>query len=441
MRKSVLIAAGLSFLSLSSQAQFKNTKLSDIKDSKYSLTGPGIAVNQKNPDNIVAGVSPNLSFYTLDGGKTWNESPLTSAANGVAGNPVLISDIKGHIYFFHRTDPGGQGKDSEGWLDRIGFHKTTDGGKTWEEGEPVGLNTPKDQDRPRVSTHPKKTDIYLNWTEFDKYGAADSNCHSSILFSMSSSGGKKWSKPVQLSKTGDCSDDDTTPAGATTTVDLDGRVFASWSRKDTIYFDRSFDGGTNWLTNDIFLTKQVGGWAMNIPGMGRTNGKPMMMIDNSTGAYHNLIYVMWADQQNGANDTDVWMMRSTNRGDNWTERLKISQDSSKHHQFLPQMTVDQTTGFVYVIYYDRRDYNDSQTDVYLSYSSDGGNHYSDVKISESPFTPTDEKFVSDYNSISAHNGVIALVWTRTDDGVNSVWTTVIKQDELAMAKPRPKKGK
>lgn len=180
---------------------------------------------------------------------------------------------------------------------------------------------------------------------------------------------------------------------------------------------------------------------MNIPGIGRTNGKPMMMIDNSMGAYHNLIYVMWADQLNGENDTDIWMMRSTNRGDNWTERFKVNQDSSRHHQFLPQMAVDQTTGYVYIIYYDRRNHDDLKTDVYLSYSSDGGNHYTDVKISETSFTPTEEKPFSDYNAISAHKGVIALSWTRTDEGVNSVWTTVIKQDELAMAKPKPRKTK
>jgi hypothetical protein len=258
---------------------------------------------------------------------------------------------------------------------------------------------------------------------------------------MSSSGGKKWSKPVQVSPVGNCVEDDNAPGGATTTVDMDGRVFAAWSSKGTLYFDRSFDGGANWLGNDIVLGKQVGGWALNVPGMGRTNGKPMTMMDNGTGPYHNLIYVMWADQLNGEKDTDIWMMRSTNRGDNWTERLKVNQDSSKHHQFLPRMTVDQTTGYIYIVYYDRREHDDLQTDVYLSYSTDGGNHYSDVKISETPFTPSEEKFLSDYNSISAHKGTIAVAWTRTDNGVNSVWTTIIKQDELTKVKPHVKKGK
>src|SRR5690242_6590128 len=136
MRKGVVVSWLLSFLFFSLQAQFKNTKLSDLKEYKYPPTGPGIAVNQKNPDNIVAGISPHFAYYTVDGGKTWNESVLTSS-NGVAGGPELLSDVKGHIYFVHRSDPGALGKNSDGWLDRIGVHKTADGGKTWEEGEPI----------------------------------------------------------------------------------------------------------------------------------------------------------------------------------------------------------------------------------------------------------------------------------------------------------------
>ncbi len=439
MIKNVIVLAGFVFLFLDLQAQFKNSKLADLKDNNYPATGPAVTINFKNPNNIVAGISPDRVFYSFDAGQTWTETQLTSP-HGVAGNPVLISDVKGHIYYFHRSDPGGQGKVADSWLDRIAFHKTTDGGKTWEEGESFGSNSSKDQDEPQIAIHPKKQDLYVTWNQFDKYGSKDTTCHSNVLFSMAS-GGKKWSKPVELSPNGDCADADKTPGGAMTAVDMDGRVFAAWSANETIYLDRSFNGGSMWLSNDIALAKQPGGWHMNIPGVGATHGKPMIMIDNSTSAYHNLIYVMWADQQNGKDNTDIWMMRSSNRGDNWTQPMKVNQDSSQHHQFLPRMTVDQTTGNVYVMYYDRRDHDDDQTDVYLSYSSDGGNHFTDVKISETSFTPAEGKFQSDYNSISAQKGVIVLAWTRTDGDATGVWTAIIRQDELNVPKSYQKKSK
>ena len=94
------------------------------------------------------------------------------------------------------------------------------------------------------------------------------------------------------------------------------------------------------------------------------------------------------------------------------------------------MAVDQTNGNVYIVYYDRRSYDDLQTDVYLAYSTDGGNTFVEKKISESPFVPEDSKPFSTYINIAAHAGIITPIWTRMDNGKTSVWMTVIKQEEL-----------
>lgn len=94
------------------------------------------------------------------------------------------------------------------------------------------------------------------------------------------------------------------------------------------------------------------------------------------------------------------------------------------------MTVDQATGYIYMVYYDRRDYDDNRTDVYLAYSRDGGSSFKEVKISESPFVPDPTKFFGDYDNISAHNGIITPIWTRMDKGKTSVLTAVIKDADL-----------
>jgi len=108
----------------------------------------------------------------------------------------------------------------------------------------------------------------------------------------------------------------------------------------------------------------------------------------------------------------------------------VNDDAAGKHQYLPWMAVDQATGYVYVVYYDRRNYDDNQTDVYLAYSSDGGANFKNVKISESPFVPREDRFFGDYNNISAHKGIIAPIWTRMDEGRTSVWTTIIRQEDL-----------
>jgi len=51
------------------------------------------------------------------------------------------------------------------------------------------------------------------------------------------------------------------------------------------------------------------------------------------------------------------------------------------------MDIDQTNGNLYFVFYDRRTYTDNQTDVYMAISTDGGTNFSNVKISESPFSP------------------------------------------------------
>jgi hypothetical protein len=436
MSKGLVLCTMFVIICFSSQAQFKNSKLADQVDGVYPPVEPSIAINHKDPNNIVAGIALDRAIYTKDGGVTWKESKVTSPL-GVFGDPALVSDSKGHFYFFHLSDPSGKGRSEEQWLDQIVCNKSTDGGVSWDDGESIGLNPPKDQDKPWSAVHPTKQTLAVTWTQFDKYGVQDTTCHSNILFSISTSGGKKWSKPVQLNRfSGDCIDDDNTTEGAVPAISDDGKIYVTWSYNGIIYFDRSFNNGETWLSNDLPLTKQVGGWSMDIPGLDRSNGMPVLMMDNSPGRYHGSLYIIWADQRNGEDDTDIWMIRSINKGDNWTEPQRINQDGPGKHQFLPWIAVDQTNGYVYVVYYDRRNYDDNQTDVYLSSSIDGGNHFNEVKISESPFVPSEKKFFGDYTNISAHKGVIAPIWTRMDDERTSVWTSIIKEEELTK-KPQP----
>jgi hypothetical protein len=348
-----------------------------------------------------------------------------------------VADGKGTFYAFHLSDPTGEGWRNEKSLDHIVCHVSKDGGRTWDEGNSIGYNPPKDQDKP-WATVDTKGNVFVAWTEFDKYASPDSTCQSNIVLSISSNG-KKWSKPVKLSQTpGNCVDDDDTAEGAVPAVSADGKVFVAWANGGQIYLDRSFDGGGMWLTNDITVGEQPGGWDLSIPGHDRCNGMPVLMVDQSNGYYRGCLYLVWADQRNGPSDTDVWFMRSNTYGDNWSTPLKIGKDSTNRHQYLPWMTVDQKTGYIYIVYYDRSQYDDNQTDVYLAYSSDSGASFKSERISETPFTPVDTSFFGDYTNISAHDGVIVPVWARMDNGVTSVWTAIIRQDDLIPPKDQGK---
>lgn len=421
-------------------AQIKNIVLDVQDEGERAPAEPSIAISLKDRDNIVAGAILDKVYVTTDGGETWTTQTLKSSM-GVWGDPVVISDKKGDFYYFHLSDPTGLNWQSEEILDRIVSQKSSDGGLTWDDGTSIGYNHPKDQDKEWAAVDLKNNTIYLTWTQFDDYGSKDPGCESNILLSMSS-GGKKWSEPIVLSqKPGDCIDDDNTTEGAVPAIGPQGYIFVAWAHDEKIYLDRSFDKGKTWLTNDIMIREQPGGWAFEVPGINRTNGMPVLLADNSESQYRGMLYLNWADQKNGVDDTDIWFSRSSNGGDTWTIPEKINDDEGGKHQFLSWMTQDPTTGYLYVLYYDRRAYDDNQTDVYLAYSNNGGISFENRKISESPFTPEAEYFFGDYTNITAHDGRVAAIWTRMDDGKTSIIATVFEDDELFGAPEGKKKKK
>lgn len=404
-------------------AQIKNIKLDDAGSLQ-----PAIVVNKKNPLNIVAATAPDNFYYTTDGGTTWQSMKVKSSL-GVQGEPTLASDDKGNIFSFHLAGATGDESQNSRGPGQIVCHISKDGGKTWEEGAPFGLNHPKVQNNP-TATVDAKGNVWVAWTQLDKFKSDDENCQSNV-FLTSSSNGKKWAKPIHVSQTpGDCRDDDNTVKGPVPAIAPDGKAFVAWANQNKLFLDRSFSGGDLWLSNDITVGQQPGGWKMKIPGHEGANGRPVLMVDQSKSMYQGCLYLMWADQRNGENDTDVWFMRSTNFGDNWSSPMKVAVDTSKRHQYLPSMTVDQATGYIYAVFYDRSAYEDNQNDVCVAFSTDGGISFRTTRISDSPFTCSESQMSTEYIGISAHKGVITPIWTRVDDGKPSIWTAVIKQNDL-----------
>ncbi|NND32595.1 MAG: exo-alpha-sialidase [Saprospiraceae bacterium] len=391
----------------------------------YKPCEPSIYINPTDPDNIVAGIVLNKTLHSFDGGKTWSMQ-FVDSPYGVYGDPVIMADYLGNFYFAHLADPAGKGRATESWIDRIVVQKSSDGGKSWNEGSYTGHRPPADQDKHWLAVDPRNNHLYVTWTEFDKYGSNRDSDHSRILFSKSIDQAESWSEPLAISQLeGDCLDGDNTTEGAVPTVGPAGEIYVAWSLTEKIYFDRSLDGGITWLDKDILVTPQYGGWDIDIPGLGRANGMPVTACDISKSQFRGHIYINYCDQKNGTGDTDVWLVKSTDGGTTWSSPLRVNDDRSTSHQFFTWMTVDQTSGAIYIVFYDRRNYKDLNTDVFLAYSFDGGASFTNVKISEEPFIPNTNLFFGDYNNISSFDGIVRPIWTRVDGDKTSIWTALI----------------
>ncbi len=442
-RKGIFVLLFLfgSFYSRHVLAQYKNVIIVKGKNSVIGPCEPSLAINPQNPAKMVVGLVngqkqkkgsdsytiKNKVFFSSDYGHSWKPRRLRSRY-GDFGDPCLIADNEGNYYYFHLSDPEKSGWESSMLMDRIVCQQSEDGA-LWTAGMGVGHHPPKQQDKEWAVFDSYSGRLFVSWTQFDKYGSDDPRDRSNILCSTSLDRGKSWSYPVRINQfSGDCRDDDQTPEGAVPAVGPKGSVFVAWSFDEKIYFDRSFDGGLTWLKEDIVVADQPGGWAFDVPGFRRVNGFPVTACDLSYGSYAGSIYICWSDQRKGEKDTDIWLAKSLDGGESWSEPVRVNDDTTRligRHQFFNWMTVDQQTGIIYIIFYDRRNYKDLRTDVYLAFSRDGGRSFKNVKISEHPFTPDDRFFLGDYNNISAYNGIVRPVWTSIVDGQPAVLTAII----------------
>ena len=408
-------------------AQFQNIKLPVSKKATYpySQVEPSIYINPNDNSEVIAGSVLNDYYYSVDGGLNWKAKSIKSKKNGVHGDPCMLIDYKGNYYYFHLSNI--EGKTLIGGI--VCQRSKTIKGRFNNEGH-TEVNG-KFHDKEWVAVNKDNNNIYMTWTQFDEYGSENPLKRSNILFSKSADLGKTWSSPVDLSSfDGDCLDDDLTTEGAVPTVGPNGEIYVCWALSSKLYFNYSLDDGETWLENEIEIAQQKEGWALDIPGIYRCNGMPVTVCDISKSPYRGTIYINWADQRNGKDNTDIWLKKSIDGGKSWSEDIKVNSDHSSRHQFLSWMTVDQSTGYLYIVYYDRRETDDNYTDVFMSVSKNGGKSFKDYKISKSSFLPNDKIFFGDYTNISAVGGVVRPIWTHLQNTDISLYTAIVNQKEL-----------
>lgn len=415
MKNIIFIFCLLIFSNL--HAQYQNIRIGDIGD----MNEPSIYINRKNSLEIMAGANNNNYFYSEDGGYNWLVGTIESPSYGIWGDPVIICDTLGDFYFFHLSRPP-----FGNWLDRIVCQKYDKLSGTWNDGTYIGLNGVKEQDKPWAVVDQNSNAIYVTWTQFDDLGNADPLCQSNIMFSKSMDAGTSWSPAKVISNQwGDCVADDNAVLGAVPAVGLEGEVYVAWAGPNGIMFNRSIDWGESWLEEDVFVTEQVGGWNMDIPGIMRTNGLPVTACDLSNGPQRGTIYINFTDQINGPDDTDVWLVKSTDGGNTWSAPIRVNDDPPGKQQFFTWMDIDQSNGYLYFVFYDRRNFDNDQTDVFLAVSHDGGETFNNFVVSESPFNPSPSVFFGDYNNISVVNNMVRPIWTRNESGDLSIYTSIV----------------
>src|SRR6185436_15669460 len=186
-----ILFAGLLAPSVCAQKVFRVSDPDALGPAEVS-----IAINPKNPDNIVAasfayGRPPrarygSYNYSSMDGGKTWKTIPVADAKNLTQGDDVVYFGNDGTAYHIHLSFEGIRVARPQRAESGMIVETSIDGGLTWTDPVPA-INhensvTPF-EDKPGivVDNAPQskyKGNVYVAWKRFDVYGSSDPNCHS-----------------------------------------------------------------------------------------------------------------------------------------------------------------------------------------------------------------------------------------------------------------------
>lgn len=243
----------------------------------------------------------------------------------------------------------------------------------------------KYKDPPHVYFDSLRKIWHATWTQFDKYKSRSRFDHSVIYYSNSIEG-KTWNPPKQLNSfAGDCLDGDSTVKGPVPCLGLNGELFVVWASEKGLAFQKSLDTGRTWLKEEKIITPLKGGWSCKVDGI-KTNGLPSISCDLSGSEFKGRIYVCWSDEKNGPKDKDVFMIYSDNKGETWSDAIIVSYRPNHKEQFAPLLRIDQKTGYLYILYFDKQNYFEGkETDLYIALSKNGGQKFENYKINAESF--------------------------------------------------------
>ena len=266
----------------------------------------------------------------------------------------------------------------------------------------------KYKDMPATYFDKERRVWHATWTQFDKY-KSKSKTDISVIYYSKSEEGKPWGSPKQLNTvSGNCVDGDSTVKGPTPCVGPSGIVYVAWASPKGLAFQRSLDTGRTWLKEEKIINPLKGGWASTVDGI-KTNGLPHMACDLSNSEFRGRVYICWSDEKNGVTNKDVFLIYSDDEGETWTEPILISYRPNHKQQFKPVIKVDEQTGYVYVLYFDKQNYPEGrETDLYLALSKNGGLKYEYYRVNEHPF-----QFNSNFMELGIEEGARPR-WVQPD---------------------------
>ncbi|MFU1796407.1 sialidase family protein [Paenibacillus azoreducens] len=395
-----------------------------ISPSASNQFEPSIAVNWLNPSVMVA-VAVDLRagpaliglYKSIDAGATWS-TQLLPLPTGFASMDSPHIDYK----FPNTFVVVANALDTDGLSGTIVTYTSNDNASTF--GPPVIVNQGFGQfvsnDQvvviiDKAGSSPFFGNIYAGYTHAYNTQFIPGN---TIFFNRSQNGGNAFSDPILLSSVNEF---EKFPGIAIT---LNGIVIVGWITQppgsSSFNTRTSQDGGATFgpetmVTSVVVVPSPLPGYqfrCLTFPSLaGDTSNSPTTRGN---------VYAVWQDFRQGY--SDIFLSVSTNFGVDWSAPKPVANSPAGSQNFFPAITVSPTDGAVFVSYYTNR-VNPPNLDVFLATSRDGGNTFTNTRITTTSFSVTGLALIGDYigNAVVPQTGRLVTVWTDTRTGVENIW--------------------
>ena len=381
---------------------------------------PSICVDRHNANRMSIGwrqfdsVASNFReggfAYSINGGTRWI-APGVLENNVFRSDPVLNSDSAGRFFYLSLV---------QNFFDDL--WRSITGGQSWTR---VGPADGGDKqwftiDRSNSSGHGFQ---YQYWS-------TDGNNYGGRQFTRSTDGGLTWMNPINIPNS---------PAWGTLDVDSAGNLFIGGVNLTTgrIWCVRSTNAknGAVVPTFDQSTAVNLGGhivFSEPINPQGLV-GQVFLAVDGSGTSTNNNVYMLASIQPFGfTNGSDVMFVRSTDRGRTFSAPRRVNNDPVNHAKWHWFGTLSVApSGRIDVVWYDSRNSpNNVTSQLFYSFSIDGGNTWSPNVAVSNPFNPLigypNQSKIGDYITVVSDDDSANVAYAATFNGEEDIFYVCIR---------------
>jgi BNR repeat-like domain len=395
-------------------------------DTQLPLVEPSLAINPKDPNNILAGAmvaKPDgtyavAAFASFDGGQTWRRHDFAGGDSGdvwVAflndGAAVLCTLV---------------GERSE-----LQIFRSTDGGRTWPaKATSIGFG----HDHPTLIVDRRSTQVVqLYAVSAGSRRNSSGRPRSSINVARSTDGGLTFQNPTQV-VVSNLSYEAHNPA-----VMSDGTLLVPFADHRRPGNRRRLERQRDWMIVSTDSGKTFSEPLLISESCNGAGGWSSLAVNTTGAEMRDRIYHVCSGQQFDG----IQVRYSDDRGETWSEVIRVDRPGNvTPYTRTPAIAVNRE-GVVGVAWYDGR--NDPSTikgnfrchEIYFTASLDGGRTFlPEVRVSTEKSCPAEPKNVAtalrfpaggEYMGLdSAPDGSFQLLWSDARSGVYQLRTATVR---------------